>query len=139
MLICWLKQMQLKMLSRKLQNTGTTESLCCFCSSLTTGPTWTKFGTAIALRKTDLRTNIHLAVFLCCCGSVRESFVKQQKLVKQVKKWTFANGNETNCIGVVFCAEFENEVLAEKIVFTIILGFLRLFCQFRAKNYFAKK
>ncbi len=61
------------------------KSLPFFCSSLTTGLIWTKFGTAIAPRKIDSGTKFQLAAFLYCWKTVHEIFLKQQKLVKQVK------------------------------------------------------
>ncbi len=73
-----------------------------FCSSLTTRPIRTKFGTFIARREADYEAKFHLAAFLHCWETVHESVVKLQRLLKQVKKWTFANGNETNCARVVF-------------------------------------
>ncbi len=111
------------------------KSLPFFCSSLTTWPNSIKIGTFIAPGESDSLAKFHLAVFLCCRETAHEYFVKQQKLVKPVKNWTFANGNETNCIGVVLCAECENWNCISKKgcfygnfgVFTTILECLQIF------------
>ncbi len=85
------------------------KSLPFFPSSLTTRPNSTKYGTVVATGEADSRAKFHLAAFLCCWEAAHEIFEKQQKLVKWVKNWTFANGYESNCAGVVLCAECENE------------------------------
>ncbi len=40
----------------------------------------------------------------------RRNVHKAEKIGETGQKWTFVNRNETNSIGVVFCAEFENEL-----------------------------
>ncbi len=94
--------------------------LAFFCSSSTTEPIWIKFGRALRRGKQTIMQKFYLAAFRHCWETVHENFVKQQKLVKQVKNWTFANGNETICAGVVVSAECENELqLLAKLLFAL--------------------
>ncbi len=103
--------------SVSLTNTGGTESLCVFlvAPQLCAKPIWTKFGAAITPRKAGSRAKFHLAAFLCCWGTVHKTFIKQQKLVKQAKNWTFSNGNETNCIVTLYWKM--NFIFFEKLFF----------------------
>ncbi len=120
------------------------KSLPFFCSSLTTGPNLIKIGTVVAPGEADQIAKFQRAAFLCCWETAHESFVKQQKSVKQVKNWTFANGNQTNCIGVIFTLNSKIEiVLAKKGRFCHNYGvffgvFANYFIDSEQRNKFAK-